>query len=277
MESYFNQVMQSRAKLQSWTLEILRKYDLKPRRKLSQNFAVDPKLIMEILSYVKHYDTLEIGCGIGTLSLAILTIVENLVCVEIDEKLCKVASEVVNSTRFIVVQGDARKIPFNRRQIISNLPYHITSDIIVKLARENNVERAVLTVQKEVCDRLTSSPGTKSYGKITVLVNLLFDIRAGGIYSPICFYPKPKVYHQIIILERKTKYDENISIVEKLTKILFTQRKRVVDKVLGEVFHVNLNELGEIGRRLTGRRVFLLHPYDFYELARVLRERGVIA
>ncbi|MEM1803345.1 MAG: 16S rRNA (adenine(1518)-N(6)/adenine(1519)-N(6))-dimethyltransferase RsmA [Desulfurococcaceae archaeon] len=276
MENYFNQATWSETKLRSWTKEVLRKYGFKPRKKLSQNFLVDPRLITEILSYVKPCETLEIGCGIGTLSLPLLTRVKSLVCVEIDEKLCRIVSEVVSSPRFTIVQGDARKIPFIVKQVVSNLPYHITSDIIIKLARENTVERAVLTLQKEVCERITSEPGGRNYGKITVLVKLLFNVEAGGVYPPSSFYPKPSVYHQVVMLNRKMNYDENVKMMEEVTKKLFTQRKRIIDKVLSELFHVDIRELGEVGRRLMGKRVFSLHPRDFYELACTLREKGVV-
>lgn len=276
MEKLFNPAEQSPVALRSWTLRVLREYGFKPGKKLSQNFVVDPRLIAEIASYVIAEHTLEIGCGIGTLSLALLPLVKNLICVEIDKRLCNIARTLVDSPKFLVVHGDARKVFLNTKQVVSNLPYHITSDILVKVVRENTVERAILTVQREVAERLLAQPGIKSYGKITVLVNLVFKVKKGGLYPPKSFYPEPKVYHQVIVLERKGVYDDNMKAVEKVAKTLFTQRKRVVDKLIEGYFNVKLDELGSIGKAISGKRVMTLHPSDFYELARVLRERGII-
>lgn len=276
MEKHFEVLKLNSRDLRSWTLSVLKLYGLKPRKKLSQSFVVDPRLINEVASYTEYKDTTEIGCGIGTLSLAIIGKVRSLVCIEIDERLCNVAKSIVKAPNFIVVCGDATRLELDGEQLVSNLPYHVTSSILVKLARQNNIKRAVLTVQREVGERLTSTPGAKSYGKITVLIKVLFDVKAGNIYPPSSFYPQPKVYHQVVLLIRKREYDEYVEVLEKVTKKLFTQRRRIVDKVFENLFKLRLEELGAIGKRVSGRRIYSLSPQDLLELAIAVRDRGLL-
>ena len=278
MVNLFNPATASRNELLKWTLTVLRHYKIKPRNKLSQNFVVDPRLVSEVLSYTAPLDTLEIGCGIGTLSLALITRVRRLICVEIDEKLCLVSSSVVSNPRFLVINADARVYfpGIEVEQVVSNLPYYITSDLLVKIARTNSVRRAVLTLQREVADRISAKPGSRSYGKLTVLIKLLFNIYKLNTYAPSSFYPKPGVSHRVIVLERKRPYSSEMCVLEVLTRILFTQRRRLVEKVLARKLGVGVGELGSLEGEISGKRVFMLKEETLLELASLLHEKGVI-
>lgn len=277
MVKFFNPLTSTHREIYSWTLRVLREYGLKPRKSLSQNFIVNPNLLREIVSYVDQGDIIEIGCGIGTLSLALLTKTRSLTCIEIDSKLCRIARDLVNSPFFTIINGDARIISFTRKQVVSNLPYHITSDILVKIARENNVTKATLTIQREVANRLLAKPGSKNYGRLTVLVNTLFEVKNGGVYSPRSFYPKPEVYHRVVILTRKREYTEEIKALEKLTHILFTQRRRLVEKTLTTMLKIDVSRLdSETINRIKGKRVYMLDPSTLQELAGNLLREGVI-
>lgn len=277
MGKYFNPLEVSRESLLKWTIRTLRSYGIKPRKKLSQNFVVNPFLIREILSHIDDgSDILEIGCGIGTLTGALLSKARTVMCFEIDQKLCEALSRIMCSRNLILVNGDALKLFFNRRTVVSNIPYHITSDILLKISRENIVEKAVLTVQKEIVDRITARPGTRSYGKLTVLLNNLFLIREGGVYPPSSFHPKPEVYHQVVVLIRKKPYSREIEKLELITRIFFSQRRKLVEKVLWDKFNKSLESLGEIRGKISGKRVFMIDPETWLELARVLSDQGVI-
>ncbi|MEM1639748.1 MAG: 16S rRNA (adenine(1518)-N(6)/adenine(1519)-N(6))-dimethyltransferase RsmA [Desulfurococcaceae archaeon] len=277
MEKFSKPLEFDREFLLKWTIGVMRKHGIKPRKKLSQNFIVNPFLIEEILSYTdENSDVLEIGCGIGTLTVALLSKARTVLCYEIDQRLCDVLSKFINDENFILVNGDALKIPFNRRIVVSNIPYHITSDILLKISRENVVEKAVLTLQKEIVDRITARPGSRSYGKLTVLLNNLFAIKEGGVYPPSSFYPKPEVYHQVVVLLRKKPYSQEIEKLEVVTKTFFSQRRRLVEKVLWDKFNKNVDSMGELGRKISGKRVFMLDPETWLELTRILHEQGVI-
>jgi 16S rRNA (adenine1518-N6/adenine1519-N6)-dimethyltransferase len=277
MESLFNPATVSRRELFEWTLRVLNTYGVRPRKKLSQNFVVEPRLIGEILENTAPVDTIEIGCGIGTLSLALLTRVPRLLCVEIDRRLCEVAADVVKSPRFTVVNADADKYTPGAEQVVSNIPYHVTSDLLVKVARANRVKRAVLTLQREVAERLTAKPGSRTYGKLTILANTLFRVAQGGVYTPASFYPEPEVFHGVVVLERKREYDEEVCALEELTRSLFRERRKLAEKVLARRLGVRVENLGSLGRVIAGKRVFMLSSEVLLELAKTLREMGVIA
>jgi len=226
MEKYFNPLESTRSFLLSWTKTILRKHGVKPRRRFSQNFVVDPLLLREVTGYLESEDyVLEVGCGLGTLSMALLSKTRRLLCIELDPRLCSIARDVVGKSEFIVVNGDALKTPFTSRTLVSNLPYHITSELLVKTARENTVEKVVLTIQREVAERLTAPPGSKQYGRITILVSLLFNVKLGGVYPPSSFYPKPEVSHQVIVLTRKRRYTDEVRVVEDVTRVFSLRGK----------------------------------------------------
>lgn len=277
MERSFNPLDSGTNNILLWTKRILREYSIRPKRSLSQNFVINPFLIREVVSHTEsNGDVLEIGCGIGTLSLALLLKVRRLLCVEIDPRLCGVVKDVVNNQCFTVVNSDARYIPLTLETIVSTLPYHITSDILVKIARENSVKKAILVLQREVAERLLAPPGTKIYGKLTVLVRNLFDIVEGGIYLPHSFYPCPEVYHQVVVFNRKRTYSYEIEVLEKITRLLFSERRKIIDRLIIEKLGVKLSELGNIGNKLSGRRVFTITPELWLELSRVLVDRGFV-
>lgn len=277
MVRHFNPVEVSGRGLLAWTVRTLREHGIRPRKRLSQNFVVDPILIREVVSHVDPKErVLEVGCGIGTVSKALLEKAETLICVELDHRLCEVAREVVDDHRFVVINGDAREQPYTQKVVVSNLPYHITSDMLVKISRENSVVKAVLTVQKEVAERLLAQPGSKNYGRLTVLVSTLFKIKKGGAYPPRSFYPRPEVYHQVIVLTRRSNYTSEVDALETVTRIFFSQRKRLVEKVLAGVLGVKVEELGHLKDRVAGKRVFSVDPELWLELSRVLVERGAI-
>lgn len=278
MVSLFNPLTVSRNEILKWTLRILRTHRVKPRKRLSQNFVVDPRLISEVYAYTAPRDTVEIGCGIGTLSLVLVTRAKRLICIELDEKLCAISNSVVQDSRFVAVNADARVyLPDSGvEQVVSNIPYYATSELLVKIARTNSVKRAVLTLQREVVERLLAEPGTRAYGKLTVLVKALFNVQEKSTYPPSSFYPEPEVSHKVVVLERKRPYSEEVCALEALTKILFTQRRRLINRVLTATLGVRVEELGSLGARISGMRVFMLGEETLLELAKALYERGVV-
>jgi 16S rRNA (adenine1518-N6/adenine1519-N6)-dimethyltransferase len=276
MERFFNPLNASRHGLTTWTKKILRENGFKPRKKLGQNFVVDPLLLREVVSNVDDgSDAIEVGCGIGTLSISLIEKTRLLLCIEIDERLCSIAKYIVEDARFIVLNADALKTPFTRKILVSNVPYYITSDLLVKIARENTVEKAVLTLQREVAGRLVAKPGSEQYGRLTVLASIVFNIKLGNAYPPSSFYPKPEVSHRLVVLTRKRVYSEEVRALEEVTRLFFSQRRRLFEKVLGEL-GIGLGELGSIASRLTGRRIYMIDPDSWLQLAIELRSRGLL-
>ncbi|ACL11731.1 Probable dimethyladenosine transferase [Desulfurococcus amylolyticus 1221n] len=278
MGSYIRPDEMSRRGLLSWTISILREHGLRPRRKLSQNFIVDPRLIRDFISHVNHAETTEIGCGLGTLTIPLSRVVPRLICIEIDEKLLGIAVKNLNTSNTLFINADATKYTVFSRQVVGNIPYHVTSNILVSIARSNNVERVVFTLQKDVAERLVAKPGSKQYGRITILLNTLFNIEITGIYGPSSFYPEPKVGHAIITLTRRRVFNQDVFALEKLTRLLFTQRRRIALRVLTKSLGIGEDsEIYMYARELLGdKRVYEVSGEVYATLARRLRENGLL-
>ncbi len=229
---------------------------------------VNPRLISDVLSLTSYEDTVEIGCGIGTLTIFLINRVRSLVCIEYDERLIKVAASIVRNPRFIPLRGDALATGVGRPQVVSNLPYHVTSDMLITIARDNSVSKAVLTLQKEVGERLVAKPGTESYGRLSVIVQLLFNLKIAGVYPPGSFIPRPKVASSLLLLERRRAYDSVIEKVEHVTRALFSQRRRNARRVAESRLSINAEVLTRIIP--SDKRVFELEPEVFLALAKEL-------
>lgn len=262
----------SRRDLLAWTLEVLREHSIKPSKRLSQNFVVEPRVIFDVLDRVNpSLSTMEIGAGLGTLSYYLAKKCRRaLVLYEIDYRLVRALSELVREPNSVVVRGDAISQDWLVEQVVSNAPYHITSEILVKLARSNEVKRAVLLLQRDVVDRLCSRPGSENYGRITVLVNVLFRAERGPIYSPQSFYPPPKVSSQLLVLERARNYDDEVSLLEAVTGKIFSKRRKRAAKVLSEELGLSSRDIEELGLE-EDKRVYELSPSDVLQIVRLLR------
>jgi len=230
----------SKRELLKWTKGILRYYGLRPRKKLSQSFVVDPKLIHEVINWVKMFKpnvVYEIGAGIGTLTYYLCCSGGwRVIAVEVDERYVPVLKGIrshVNADLEVVI-CDGLKEPFFKGYVdtvVSNIPYHISSKLLLTLYR-NDVKRMVLTLQNEVAERLNARPSTKDYGRLTIITRYLMECRLGSIYPPRSFFPAPKVSSRVVVLIRKRIYDEIAGKLEDLTRCLFSERNKVAIKVV---------------------------------------------
>lgn len=264
----------SSKELLRWTLEALRSRGLRPRKRLSQSFVVDKRLVEEVMANIGPGDIVaEIGCGLGNLTMYLIDKARRVACVEIDEGLLRALASSFSRADILPINGDARNAIPLCDTVVSNAPYHVVSDIVVAISRENAVRKAVLTVQREVAERLAARPGEQSYGRITALVNVLFDIELGGVYPPASFYPRPKVYSQVVVLRRKRAYDESICKLEQLTRLLFNQRRRIARRVLQRQMRLSEEELSALGEVVGDLRVYEIGPEKLLKLVEVLWHR----
>ncbi len=256
-----------------WTLGVLRKHGIRPRRRFSQNFVVCTRLVQDILYYLEQYSPptiLEVGAGLGTLSYFLSRRFKATVHVEIDPILAMIASEFVQDPAILII-SDALDLEWNTSALVSNTPYHISSDILVKTAKSDSVKVAILVLQKDVVERLCAEPGSPRYGRITVLVKLVFDVRPGPVYPPSCFYPKPDVSSQMIVLSRRRKFSELLSCIEEVSRRLFIMRRKKARKVICKELGIcDENILNTIGVEET-TRIYQLTPRQIEELARLWR------
>lgn len=233
-------------RLKDFTKMILKNYGLKTRKKLGQNFIVNRRIALRfvnLLSDIEDPILLEIGTGLGTLTyyVAKTNQEKTIITVEKDPQIYSVAKEVLSHLPNVVfVLGDAMDFleKTNVSTVFSSTPYHLSTDIVLKIARNNEIQRAILGVQKEVGMRLASQPGSKMYGRISVISQLIFNIEIKDVYPPSSFYPIPEVSGVIVAINRKKNYDRTIhGLLEKLTECIFSHRNKLARKILSSCIY----------------------------------------
>ena len=233
------------------TVLLLNHYKLQANKIFGQNFLIDDDVIdgiIESANISKKDLVIEIGPGLGTLTSKLLENANKVIAVEIDNKMVEVISDrfrMYNNLQIInedILKIDLNAIIENEKQedgkvkIVANLPYYISTPIIMKLLEERlNIDEIVVMVQKEVADRLTAKPGTKLSGAITYAVDYYAEAEPVLNVGRDCFIPAPKVDSEVIKLKlRKQPKVEvnNEKELFKLIKLNFTQRRKTLINVL---------------------------------------------
>lgn len=228
------------------TLHIIRRFGLSLSKRLGQNFLISEQAVNQIVASasLSSQDTvLEIGPGIGTLTQGLAETGARVVAVELDAKLIEVlATTLAGYDNVRVVHGDilktdiSREIQAEKYKVVANLPYYITTPIIMTLLeRRLPIELLVTMVQKEVAQRMTASPGGKDYGALSVAVQyytdpeLLFDV------PPNAFIPAPAVDSSVVRCTVREK--PPVDIVDerqffRIVKGAFSQRRKTLANAL---------------------------------------------
>ncbi len=271
--------LDSRRSLLHWTLNVLRLHGIRPSRRLSQSFVVEPGLVKEVVGWVEATAPraiVEIGAGLGTLTYHLALKAPRVYAVEVDPRLARVVEEVTRDLGNVeVIVADALEHPIGLGDAaVSNAPYHITGPLIARVLRENSFKRAALLLQAEVAAKILASPGSPDYGRLTVFVNYLARPVPGGVYHPSCFYPRPKVYSRLVYLERTRNYDEHAWAFEELARCLFNQINKMARKIARRCLE-KLSDTGvEVSLEWLGaRRVRELGPEDVEKLLEYLVAR----
>ena len=222
------------------TKEIIDKYDFYFKKNFGQNFIIDQNVLKNIIlsaEITKNDFVIEIGPGIGSLTQFLCENAKTVKAIEIDKKLIPILKNTLNEyDNLEIINGDALKIDFNDIteepfKIVANLPYYITSPIIMSILENKlNVNSITVMVQKEVADRINAKPGTKDYGSLSVAVQFYCESVINFIVPPNCFMPKPKVDSAVITLKPKKNKIEviNESIMFKIIKCAFGQRRKTL-------------------------------------------------
>ncbi len=265
--------LNSRRSLLRWTVAILRLHGIRPSRRLSQSFIVEPGLVREVVGWIEEARpaaVVEIGAGLGTLTYHIALKAPRVYAIEVDPRLARVVEEITRELGNVeVIVADALEHPLGMGDIaVSNTPYHITGPLVARVLRENSFKRAALLLQAEVANKILASPGDPEYGRLTVFVNYLANTLTGGVYHPSCFYPRPKVYSRLIYLERKRPYDEHARAFEDLARCLFNQINKMARKIARRCLEqLTGSSVGEASLEWLGtRRVRELSPGDVEKL-----------
>lgn len=267
----------SKRKLIQWTKLFLRKYNIRPKEWLSQSFLINPKMLHEIGYWlkkllVKRDDTIcEIGSGTGVITYYLVSNQYKVLAIEIDSKLVNAVYKVLGGLgRLVLINADALEIPFNCSIVVSNTPFHISSQLLLKIARSNNVLKAILVFQKDVVERIVAKPGTREYGRLSIIIQEIFDFREGSIYSSSSFYPRPKVSAQLIVLIRRNRYGVLHYRLEEITKILFSERRKKALTVISRKLGLSRSVARELGVDEKAR-IYQLSPKVFVRIADYMR------
>ena len=229
----------------SVTRHILSAFHLRVSKRLGQNFLVDASVVQGIVaaSEVAAGETvLEIGPGIGTLTQGLAEAGARVVAVEIDKKLPAVLAETLRGYENItIVPGDILKLnivetlglsPGETFKVVANLPYYITTPIIMTLLEQRlPIERLVTMVQKEVAVRMTARPGSKDYGALSIAVQYFTEPRMVMDVPPRAFLPAPGVTSTVVActvrdVPRVQPHDERFFF--RLIRAAFGQRRKTV-------------------------------------------------
>ena len=240
-----------------------------PKKKWGQNFLVDPNIIKKIIHTleIKSKDQiLEIGPGKGALTFSIKA--QKVFAIEIDKDLCDLLSRKKQKNLTIInediLKTNIENLKINK--VVGNLPYNISSQIIFKILKNNNWDIAIFMIQKELAERITSKEGSKQYGRISVMIQSLCDVKREFNVSPNCFSPKPNVSSTIISLKKKKKIVFDYDKFEYVVKKIFSQRRKKIKNTLTQIS--NYDEL----RNYTDKRPEQISVEDYIKIASQIKD-----
>ncbi|WP_458456351.1 16S rRNA (adenine(1518)-N(6)/adenine(1519)-N(6))-dimethyltransferase RsmA [Methanobrevibacter sp.] len=232
--------------LSKTTKSILNRYGIKLNRSLGQNYLIDKNKRDQIIGFgnINENDTvLEIGTGIGTLTIELAKKAKKVIAIEQDTRICKILAERLeeeNIDNVELINDDALKVEFPKfNKIISNLPYQISSPITFKFL-DYNFDLAVLMYQKEFAERMNGEVGTKNYSRLSAMLYFKCDVVKLTDVSSESFIPKPEIDSTVVCLKPKENPipEDDFIFYSKITKALFQHRNKKIRNALIDSRHV---------------------------------------
>jgi len=274
--------------LKTNTLKLLKKRSIRLNKRKGQNYLVDSQILSKIMDHaeVSCKDTiLEIGSGIGTLTIPLAKRAEKVVAVEQDKEIAKILKERLKSlaiSNVEIIIGDVVKEklpPFNK--VVSNLPYQISSPITFKLLKEK-FDFAILMYQLEFAERMLANPGDNNYSRLSVMLHFCAEMQFLFEVSSESFFPQPQVSSAVVKLiplpeNSKAKVDTSFS---NTSRALFQHKRKKVRNALLDSFHeisdIDKNSvravISKLETRLIDERVFKLKPEEIMAISDRLKE-----
>ena len=239
------------------TKYLMKKYKIKANKGLGQNFLIDDEALEDI---VKGADiaqddlVIEIGPGLGSLTKLLLEKAKKVICIELDKKMIKILKErffmyknieIINedilkiNLENLIKQEKEENKEIKNVKVVANLPYYITTPIIMKLIENNlDIDSVTVMIQKEVADRLIAVPGTKDAGAITYTVYYYCETEKIREVENTCFIPIPEVTSEVINLKIRKKPIINVKdkkVMFHIIKSAFMQRRKTLLNALTNV------------------------------------------
>ena len=236
---------------------LMKKYKIKANKNLGQNFLIDDTALQDIANgaNIEENDlVIEIGPGLGSLTKLLLEKARKVICIELDKKMVKILKERFSIYKNLeIINDDVLKINLDELiklekendinikniKVVANLPYYITTPIIMKLIENNlDIESITVMIQKEVAERLIAIPGSKETGAITYTVYYYCECKKIREVDNTCFIPEPEVTSEVINL--KIRKEPAIKVKDKkvmfnIIKSAYMQRRKILVNSLTNV------------------------------------------
>ncbi len=230
--------------------ELAAALELKPSKSLGQNFVIDSNVCTKIVRIAAVGPTdiaLEIGPGLGSLTLALLDSAASVVAVEIDSRLAgqlpiTVANLFEHPENLTVLNQDAlsiQSLPVNPTVLVANLPYNVSVPVLLHLLEKfGSLRTGVVMVQAEVADRLAAKPGTKEYGIPSVKAAWWAEVKGAGSVSRSVFWPAPNVDSKLVSFTRRQTPGDEVLRRKVFTIIdaAFAQRRKMMRSALSGLY-----------------------------------------
>jgi len=268
---------------------LLASKSLHPKKQFGQNFLVDPSTARMIVDRSKLSPddvVLEIGSGLGALTIPAARQARHVYAVEKDYEVADVlktelaANDIhnvilINKDILTVDINDIGKRENQKMVVLGNLPYNISSQILVALLNaKSSIDRASLMFQKEVARRLAAGPGSKDYGRLSVMLQYSADVKKLATVGSHLFLPKPKVASEVIEIRFKKKIEKPVadeSLLSAVVKAAFSTRRKTLKNALANIrMKVDakaIKEILELAQIDSGRRAESLSVSEFVDLA----------
>lgn len=278
---------------------LMKKYGVTANKKLGQNFLIDETVIDAIAqsaTLTKQDLVIEIGPGLGTLTAKLLEQAGKVICIELDERMLKILKErFFMYENFELLHEDVLKVDLKelieknkekgiqRVKIVANLPYYITTPIIMRLLEERlEIDSITVMIQKEVADRLAAIPGEKETGAITYTVYYYAQVEKKLLVPNTSFIPEPEVQSEVITLHLRKEPVVEVkeeALFFKLIKLAFMKRRKTLVNALENVgLFENKQEIEKILQDLgmdTRIRGEALSIQDFANIAKIIKKDRV--
>lgn len=229
------------------TVDIMRRYDIKMKKSLGQNFLIEPQILDKMIEtgqIDRHTTVVEIGPGIGALTEFLARNAKEVIAFEIDSRFVEILKDTLSDYDNVTIHHqDILKVNFNdpiyqnlhdaeRLVVVANLPYYITTPIIMNLIESNlKFDQLVMMMQKEVAERMTATVNTKSYNSLTLAIQNTMDAKIAFIVPKSVFIPQPNVDSAVLSLTRLELPIAEVDNLEKfhhLIQTCFVQRRKTI-------------------------------------------------
>ena len=267
---------------------LLNGWQIWPKKQLGQNFLSNPGIAAKIVAKAKLSpgDTvLEIGAGLGALTIPLARSVQEVYAVETDRRIVpllrtELLAAGLGNVKIVtqdILQFDIAALAEQadrRLTVMGNLPYHISSQVLVQLIKHRQwIDRAVLMYQKELAQRLMALPGTKRYGRLTVMLNYAASVERLIELTADQFFPKPKIDSTVlkVVFRPAENTVDNETVLFDVIKAAFGQRRKTLKNALSGSFLKIASEAAESALKAAGidpkRRAETLSVQEFVALA----------